>query len=270
MNLISGSTDFGTMLFAIILTFSIFTGQKLIREIFGFNKSNSFYKNAVSFALITQMYSSVKNTVKDVKAIKGAKNDLAAKKQEKILKKIEGGEPVTGNDMVKYRMMAEDQRTTSRDSSNTNKESSDSDSSRQQGKKNKIDLRRPAKNAPRRLKRAMRFYGRQAKKYTGYGMVENAVKKRKSAKVSPTKLNEKDYAIALSEMYRQEVDPTMDNEALVGEFDRIRDADISELSVDELTYRLRMESLKAQFKINDEEIRDALLYGDSQNRRWKG
>lgn len=273
MNMVQGGSDFGAMVFAIILTFCIFMGQKIVREIFGFSNSKSFYERAFDFAVISSIYGSVKNTVNDVKGIKGARNDLAAKKQEKELKSIIGAEPVTADSMVKYRMLAEE----NRDGSNVDRRARSEEESNNKvqanasiSNKSKIGINRPLKNAPRIVKRAARFYGRNLKKYTGYNTAYNIIKKRKEAKISPTKLNNKDYAIALSEMYRKDANPSMSNIELADEFKRITSEDISNLNADELSYRLRMESLKSKFKIDDDEIRDAIIYGSSQNRRWRG
>ena len=273
MNLIKSGSDFGAMMFAIILTFCIFMGQKLVREIFGFKNSKSFYEKAVNFAIISSMYGSVKNTINDAKGIKGARNDRTARKQEGDLKGIVGAEAVTGRDMVKYRMIAEE----NRDGYNVKEKSFEEESSPKSSAENtnissksKIDLNRPFKNAPRRVKRAARFYGRNLKKYTGYNTINNAIKNRKIAKVSQTKLNNRDYAIALSEMYRQYKNSAMSNIELADEYKRISAEDISKLNANELSYRLRMESLKEKFEMDDKQIRDAIIYGSSQNKRWRG
>ena len=100
--------------------------------------------------------------------------------------------------------------------------------------------------------------------------MNNAIKNRRAAKVAPTKLNNKDCAIALSEMYRQEADASMSNIDLADEYERISSEKISNLNANELSYRLRMESLKNKFNIDDDQIRDAIIYGSGQNKRWRG
>ena len=271
-DLIKDGSDFGSMAFAIILTFSIFSAQKLVREIFGFSNSKSFYEKAVGFMLVTQMYGTAKKAIKDVKAIKGAKNDIAAQRQEKMLSQIDsGGDEINSRNMVRYRMMAE----ANRDGSNVDGGGAANTQTKNTGNistqtKNKIDINRPMKKAPRIVKRAARSYTRQLKRFTGYNAVNSIVKGRKRARYNPKNLNKKDYAIALAEMYRQKNDKAMDNIRLADEYERIRDADISNLSASELSFRVQMDALKQQLKLKESDIRDAIIYGSGHNRRWRG
>ena len=269
MDLITRETNFGSMAFAIILTFFIFTGQKLIREIFGFNQSKSFYEKALNFAIVTKIYSDVKNTINDVKSVKGAKNDLAARRQQKMLNNIEDSDDMTGDNLVKFRMMAEENRFDESEKTNT-QSSTSSNSSSNNHTRTKIDINRPMKHARRRVKRAARLYKNTMKKYTGYNAVNRVIKNRRSAKIRSTKLNNQDYVIALSEMYRQSADPSLSNLDLANAYDRINGADIEDLTAEELSYKVRMAALKSQLKISDDEIKDAIINGSNQNRRWRG
>ena len=64
----------------------------------------------------------------------------------------------------------------------------------------------------------------------------------------------------------------MTNAELAKKYNEISSANIATLTDKELKYRLMMESAKIKFKLNDDDIKDAILNGTGtmSNRRWKG
>lgn len=255
----TGSLQVGAMIYAIILTFSIFFGQKIIREIFGFKQSRSLMEK---FAIVAIAQNTAKN-VRNVFAIKGARNDRQAKKAEKRIGKLgnnlSGGEEINGANLVELRKEYEEHNRQARRAAKG-----------KPVKPAKVKRRRPLKNAPKIIKRTGRFYRKAIQTGNGYNKIRDLAKKRRQSRTSVRHLNAQDMAMAMSQSYRKSVNPAMDNATLQSEFNRINSANISTLTGQDLVYRLNLEALKTEYGISDKEIRDAILYGSNQNRRWRG
>ncbi|MBR6033576.1 MAG: hypothetical protein IKP28_02385 [Clostridia bacterium] len=109
MKLVSRTADFGGMLYAVILTLSIFSVEKLIKEIFGF-KSSTLSEKVAILAIASKTIS----TAKQIGAMKGSANDRRAKKQQtevdnKVGGLINAGEgKLDANEIARLRMNAEE------------------------------------------------------------------------------------------------------------------------------------------------------------------
>lgn len=270
MNLIAqkGSLDFGAMTFAIILTFSIFLGQKMIREIFGFSNSKSLTQKVAVIALAKKTVGNVKNIV----ALKDAKNELRAKENRKGLpSQMPDGTEASLENLVRMRRIAA-QHEENVPSPNQNQGQNPMPNQRQTAgggtgtTQSSVRKRRRIRKAPRIVKKTVRWYGDALGTMTGYNMIKGMRKKRRANEAY--KMTKEDYWIAASENYRQSQDRKMSNAQLVSEMERLYDIDIQDIqNPEELNYKLFIESMKSNF--NKDEMRDMILNGSSQNERWR-
>lgn len=262
----SGYMNLGTMLYAIILTFSIFMGQKIIREIFGFGSSSSLLEKVAVFAIAQRTISNVKSIV----AIKGARNDRKAAKAEKKLSPIKnyampGGQEVTGQEMVRLRMAYQRQSYHKESEQRAAKKGKTIPTMSQRRKS--IPNRRRLKNAPARIRNVGRWYVDALKTTTGYNLLENARNKHKKSRHSAYKMNGDDYAIAVAQSYREAVNVDMSNRDLANELDRINSKEAKDLNAEELKFKVMMDAVKSQFKLEEDEIKDALLKRNRTNEK---
>lgn len=278
MNLLdsAGFLDFGAMVFAVILTFFIFSAQKIIREIFGFGKASTLMEKIAVFSIA----SSAVGTAKSVVSMKKAKNDAEAEKAVKNLPQtMPDGNQISPDDLVRYRRLAEVNRksSTSSSSSTSGKRGSSGGSSGAGGaggtpQTPPTPSKRPLANSPlpglgKQIARDLWRAGKNvAGTFTGYNAVNFVRESFKKPEVLD--MTHQDYIIAAGECFRQEQDSQMTNDELARRTAAIFDeTDLNKLSSSELNYRLIMEYVKPD--LSRQEIIDAIRFGTSNNARWE-
>ncbi len=277
MRLLQRAPSFGSMIYAVILTLSIFSAQKLIREIFGFKQSTTLSEKIAIFAIAKKTLS----TAKEVVAMKGSANDKRAKKKmSNVEKKVgglvnAGGGKLDATSLVGLRMKAE----------RHNREETRSKPTKINSARSKIEekipkrrsssttpkTRRRLKNAPTMVKRAARLYTGALGKTTLYTPIKNGINRRRRNNRAAYNMNDRDIAIAMAERYREGANPGLTNEELAKEYLRIQQAGESgeELTAKEQAFFIEMKAVKAQLHMSDSDIEDALIYGSGQNNRWR-
>ncbi len=266
----SGSFNFGAMIYAIILTFSIFLGRSLIREIFGFGASSSLTQRVAVFAIAQKTLSNIKSVV----AIKDARNEIRAKKAEKNLGGLKNyemsdGEKLTGaklvDNVVEFRKQEKYEKKAEKAAKDGKK------MPEHPTKKKSMPRRRWLKNAPAPIRNAARVAGNFVASTTGAKQLKATVNKHRKKRRAPYKLTNKERAIAIAQDYRKDVNPEMTNEELANEFERISNSDITELNGKELGFWAIMQELKARYGLDDIEIKEAIKNGTGtlRGRKWR-
>ena len=266
--LIQGTTlgDFGGMVYALILTFSIFSAQKIVREIFGFGQSSSLTEKVAVVALVQRTVSNISSVV----ALKGARNDAKAAKKEKKLGGLKGftmpgGEDVNGTELARLRANYQQELNYE---SKAKKAAAKGKPAPKRKSKTTIPNRRRLKNAPKFIKGVGRVYREVIGRTTGYYTLKRFRKNRKQRRHGAHHMKDRDYILAVAQSYREAIDPTMSNKDLADELDRIKTANPSSLNAKEMEFMVMVRAMQAQFKISDAEVRDALLNGTGRKRGW--
>lgn len=264
MNLIAqkGTLDFGAMVFAIILTFCIFLGQKIIREIFGFGESKSLIEKVATFAIATKSISTVKNIV----AVRNAKNEILAQRRlNKLPQYTADGEKTTLQNMAKNIKLAKERRNNSTPQGRT---TAQTQTRQTNNARTQVKKRRILKNAPYIVKKTIRGYGRLLGTATGYKLVKGVIKQREKNKIY--KMVDEDFFIGASEAYRTAINETMTNEELAQKaIELYNKQDYVGLTAEEVNFKTWIAKMDEKFtrrgKDTATELENLILYGNSNN-----
>ncbi len=263
--------DFGAMIFAIILIFSIYLGEKIIKEIFGFSNSKSLAQKVAVIALATKTISNVRNIV----ALRGAANDMRVnKKLKSVPNKMPDGSNISMEGLAQYRVLAEKHR---------KGETSKQKTGNVQPKQTKRQIVQPAvkkrrhlKNAPRTAKKAMRWYRDILKVTTGYNFAKSTGRNIKQERMKKKVINmtNEDMLIAVAENFRQKHDKTMSNEDLAKMAETIHKTSMKDLhSLPEIYFKAHIEEMYKNNSKNGEDamkkIKDTIIFGNDKNKQWK-
>ncbi|MBR6033560.1 MAG: hypothetical protein IKP28_02305 [Clostridia bacterium] len=278
MRFATDHSNFGTMLFAIILTLSVFSMQKIVREIFGFSQSSSLSEK---FAVVA-FASSAASNVKSIASANKEKNKYKAEQKNKQLKKLgvdlPGGEETSGENISKLSDefdQTENERSGKK--GNIVKRAANKVGNKIEGaieaKRPKVGnvnrrrvLRKRATDGRTRraLKGVLRWEGKNFRRFSYYDAINAARKNRRKNKTNKkvAKLTDANVIKAFAQSYRKAVDPNMDRRRLAGEFERISETtDLNTLTPQEIKFKLAMEAAKTKFGLDDDEIRRIIENG---------
>ena len=280
----SGSLDFGAMVLAIIFILSIYMGEKIIKEIFGFSQAKGLVEKVAVFALAKQTI----NNVRNIATIKGAANDKRASKKLKDANKyLQQDDKMTTDTLAHMRILAEQNRV-KEDSKTTgqNKQNQDKNqiSNKVQQAANNLNNstkytaknRRPLKNLPSPIKRAIRGYKDMLYTTSGVYFAKNTVEKIKNnnKKKKIINMSDDDIFIARAEQYRQNSNKNLSNEELANIVEKLHNTDFSSLkSIEDINFKMYIEDMYKKYdkKGNDvkQHLKDNIMYGTNQNYKWR-
>lgn len=264
-----GPLDFGAMVFAIILTFCIFLGQKIIRQIFGFGESKSLIEKVATFAIATKTIGTAKNIV----AVRNSKNELLAQRRlNKLPQYTADGEKTTMAEMVKYRQLGQ-QRIDNSSRQGSTQTQTQTRTRQTNNARAQVRKRRRLKNAPHIVKKTIRGYGRILGTTSGYYAAKGMAKKLKENKIYK-RINEEDFFIAASEKYRMETDKNMTSEELAQKAVELYNKQGYEgLTAAEVNFKNWIAQMDKGFtrkgKDTATELENLILYGNSNNRMYR-
>lgn len=273
LDLIGNGTDFGAMVLSVILTFGIFLGQKIVKEIFGFSESSSLAEKVAIFSMAKNTITNVRNIV----AIKGSRNEkVTQKKIQQLPTNMPNGQKTDLNVIVRMRQLSQqklDEENSKSKTSKTTPPSTKKTSSSSGTGKAKTKKRRILKNAPRPIRRVARLYRDTLATTSGYNLTRKIINNHRAKRVY--QMTDDDYFLAGTESFRQAVDPNMTNKKLALEWERIyNETNISNLKGPaEVNYKLLIESMKKSYNKNGTDAYQAMsqsiLYGTSNNKMWR-
>ncbi len=263
----SSSMNFGTIIFAVIMTSSIFFAEKLIKEIFGFKKSSTLASKIAAGAIFMNVVSNVKN----IAAIKNATEDTRANKKLKTVPdKLPDGTDVTPRSVLNAKRDAENQKTTSRQGGSGTNSQSGTNQSNSSGPYNANRRnRRPLRNMKGPIKGIARGYGRIFMTTNGINYASGKYKKHKEnqAKRKIGRMDDRQLFEAFSENYRQT--KNLSNEELAKEMERLYKTDFSSLEDGADTrYKIMIEREKERLLKAGQNplqtMKDTILYGSKR------
>lgn len=263
----NGSRDFGAMAFAIILTFCIFLGQKIIKQIFGFGESKSLIEKVATFAIATKTISTAKNIV----AVRNSKNELLAQRRlNKFLPDAENGKKEKLAETIKYRQLSQQRIDDSsrQGSTQTQTQTRQTNNARAQVRK-----RRMLKNAPHIIKKTIRGYGRVLGTTSGYHATKGMAKKLKENKIYK-RINEEDFFIAASEKYRMTTDKNMTSEELAQKAVELYNKQgYDGLTAAEVNFKNSIAQMDKELTRKGKDtatgLKNLILYGNANNRFYR-
>jgi hypothetical protein len=264
----SSSMNFGTIIFAVIMTSSIFFAEKLVKEIFGFKRSSTLAEKVMAGAVITNVVSNVKN----IAAIKNAVEDTNVNRKLKTVpNKMPDGSDVTPQSILKAKRDAEARKASNTSGQQNTNQGSSSGSSNPSApyyanRKNRRRLRNMRGPISGKIRGFARGYGRVFATTNGinYGKAKWKKHTANQAKRKVAGMSDRQLFEAFSENYRQA--NNLNDQDLVKELNRLYNADISSLtSKEDIIFKTMIEKQKMQYAKQGQNplqvMQDIIKYG---------